>query len=169
MTAEQITLSVAQARKWTHPANWMINGYSSTQEIYYINSYAQNLTLAAGGWTLNAADLLRLHWSGRPDKESIYWIQYNERRLYQGLWQPQVNHTVTESFFYDGDLYVLNYRLLAWTAGSDTPCQKPYPGHSPFIVDKISCTRESGHSGPHETWYGGTRCTWDGPVELATS
>ena len=121
---DQIALSVSQARKWTHPQSWMVNGYSSTQEVYYFYHTERIVHLAPGGWTLNAVDLLQLRWDGRADRECNYYIRYNDRQLYQGLWQPKPNETVTESFFYDGDLFVLNYRLLVRAeppAGPFTP------------------------------------------------
>lgn len=109
----QITLSINQIRHWRNaPANWMVNGYSSTQDVLHMNDSTQFAQLLPGGWSTSAVTYLRIEWEGAPDRECMYMIRIDDRRAYYGLWTPKLLETITESFFFDGDLLAINYRLL---------------------------------------------------------
>src|SRR6478672_10249508 len=113
MTPRDMVLSIQQVRKWTNPPGpWMVNGYSSTHDLFYVRTTDRTLTLPAGGWTLNAAHLLRVQFDSGIGQEGIYRVDFNQNRVYHGLWQPRVGETVTESFFWEGDLLAISYRLL---------------------------------------------------------
>jgi len=105
-------LSIAQVRRWTNPAPWMIGGYSNTQEVFYLSDADRMVQVNPGGWTLSAADLLRIRWDSTPARETMYHIEHNGERAYHSLWTPKLGETVTESFFWLGDLWTMNYRLL---------------------------------------------------------
>lgn len=112
-----MVFSIGQIRRWSHAAEWMVSGYSQTHDLFYVRDSEKTANLPAGGWTLSASDNLRLMWKGVAaiGKEGFYQVVLNQRLLYTGLWQPKLGETVTESFFWDGDLLVINYRLLKVT------------------------------------------------------
>ena len=114
----RIVLSIQQVRRWTTPPPWAPEGYTSTQDVFYLRDVDRNdVQLPPGGWTLSASDLLRIRWSGPPHEECMYNVDLNQCRVYTGLWTPKILETVTESFFCAGDLWAINYRLLRVTAG----------------------------------------------------
>jgi len=106
-------LSLAQIRRWQRPENWMVNGYSQTQDIFHVPDTQHTLDLPAGGWSLSAADLVRLIWDNPVHEEGMFTLIFNMNRIYKGLWLPRLREPVTESFFWNGDLLVMNYRLLS--------------------------------------------------------
>lgn len=109
---KQITLSIQQVKRWAYPQPWMVGGYSSTQDVFYLREGERQVALPAGGWSLSAVDLVRLTWTGDPDTDCMYDVILNQCRLYSSRWAPKLMETVTESFFADDSLYVINYRLL---------------------------------------------------------
>jgi hypothetical protein len=108
----EIVLSIQQVRHWTSKPASLVAGCSSTQEIYYLTDSTGMVQLPLGGWSLHPSASLRIRWTGRADRENMYEVEFNGRRVYTGLWTPKLLETVTESFFCEGDLWVLNYRLL---------------------------------------------------------
>ena len=112
-----MVFSIGQIRRWSHAADWMVNGSSQTHDVFYVRDSEKHATLPAGGWTLSASDYLRLMWKGDASigHEGLYQVILNQNLVYTGLWQPKLGETVTESFFWGGDLLVINYRLLKVT------------------------------------------------------
>jgi hypothetical protein len=94
----------------------MVSGYSATSDLFYLTDRAQQIVLPPGGWSLSASDYVAIEWEqASPAHRGIYGLRINNERLHRGMWVPKLDETVTESFFFNGDLLAMNYRLLRYT------------------------------------------------------
>jgi len=109
---KSMAIGITQIRQWTASHAWMVNGYSHHHGIYWLSEPDVELVLPAGGWTLSSASFLKIRWSRSPSKETYYSIEFDRSTVYQSLWTPKLGETVTESFFANGDLWIMNYRVL---------------------------------------------------------